>query len=224
MISTENSLKKIKQLFSKRRVVDLDGLFKTLNTNSRATVFRRLKQSGYYSSYSHAGKFYTLINIPQFDADGLWNYDGIGFSKRGTLKETVLSLINESAAGQLQNHLENRLGIKVHNTLLDLVNSNQVRREVVDKFYLYLNRNSKRASKQISNYKKLQTGDVNPFKTLSDWIVIEVLAETIKGSYLKIEVSEICSRLRDRHIEVSSVQVLEIFKRYDIKKNQEPHP
>lgn len=219
MISTKESFKKINQLFSKRRIVNLDRLFKTLNTHSRATVFRRLKQLDYFSSYTHAGKYYTLTNIPQFDADGLWNYESVGFSKRGTLKETVFSFINESDTGQLQSQLENRLGIKVHNTLLDLVNSKQIKRKLVDKFYLYISKNSKRASKQISKYKELRVDSIKPFKTLYDWIVIEVLAEAIRGSYIRIDIADLCSRLNERHIDVTESQVREIFKQYGIKKN-----
>jgi len=218
MISTEESLKKINQLFSKKRVVDLNGLFKTANTSSRATVFRRLKQLEYISSYTHAGKYYTLINIPQFDADGLWIYQDIGFSKQGTLKQTVLSLIKESESGQLQIDLENRLGIKVHNTLLDLINTKQVRRELVDKFYLYLNPKSKIAAKQISKYKKMKSGSLKPTKVLTEWLVIEVLAEAIRGSYVRISITDLCVRLKERHIEVTESQVKEIFKQYRIKK------
>ena len=39
---------------------------------SRATVFRRLSEHGYYSSYNQAGKFLTIDEVAEFDAKGLW--------------------------------------------------------------------------------------------------------------------------------------------------------
>ena len=40
-------------------------------TTSTMTVLRRLRQSGYRTSYSHRGKYYTLTELPQFDNEGL---------------------------------------------------------------------------------------------------------------------------------------------------------
>jgi len=45
---------------------------------------RFFKQIGYFRSYTHNGKWYTLRNSPTFDRDGLWQFKGMGFSKRAT--------------------------------------------------------------------------------------------------------------------------------------------
>jgi hypothetical protein len=37
------------------------------------TVFRKLKELGYRTSYSHRGRFYTLDRIARFDRQGLWS-------------------------------------------------------------------------------------------------------------------------------------------------------
>jgi len=37
------------------------------------TVFRKLKELGYLTSYSQGGRFYTLREIARFGADGLWS-------------------------------------------------------------------------------------------------------------------------------------------------------
>jgi len=42
---------------------------------SKRSLFRDLSLFGYFSSYSRAGKFYTLANIPNLDEYGLWHYD-----------------------------------------------------------------------------------------------------------------------------------------------------
>jgi len=90
MTSKQESKETLRKLVKKRSVFDLDALFDALGTRSRMTVFRRLQQVGYLSSFTHGGRFYTLENIPQFDEFGLWFHRDIGFSQAGTLKETVV--------------------------------------------------------------------------------------------------------------------------------------
>jgi hypothetical protein len=41
---------------------------------------RFLGEVGYFSSFTHNGKWYTLRSSPHFDQDGLWFHDVIGFS------------------------------------------------------------------------------------------------------------------------------------------------
>ncbi|NOY26540.1 MAG: hypothetical protein GXP62_11760, partial [Oligoflexia bacterium] len=84
--------KSVAKLFGRHPVHDIHALFDALGTTSRMTVFRRLKKTGYLSSYTHAGRYYTLANIPDFDDAGLWWHQGVGFSKAGTLKSTVALL------------------------------------------------------------------------------------------------------------------------------------
>ena len=95
------------------------------------TAFRRLSELSYLSSYSHAGRYYTLPDIPQFDPDGLWLHGGVGFSRHGTLKDTVPVLVDRSESGVLHRELQRRLQVRVHNTLLDLV---RTKRELSEAF------------------------------------------------------------------------------------------
>src|SRR5206468_1608883 len=74
------------KLFRTRPVALLSDLRKALQTPSRTTVFRVLSSVGYLASYSHAGRYYTLKRIPQFDPRGLWHYRQIGFSSQRTLR------------------------------------------------------------------------------------------------------------------------------------------
>ena len=89
MLSPEQSRSALLRLFRKHEIAELDTLFKVLGTNSRMSVFRRLSDLGYLSSYSHAGRYYTILEIPEFDEDGLWVCRGVHFSRLGSLKETV---------------------------------------------------------------------------------------------------------------------------------------
>ena len=51
-------------LFRRRQTVTMDEMKAALGTAIERTVFRKLQEFPYHSSYSHRGKFYTL--------DALW--------------------------------------------------------------------------------------------------------------------------------------------------------
>ena len=81
MLAADQSRDVLRRLFQQRRIADLDVLFKTLRTESPMSVFRRLSDLGYLTSYSHARRYYTLEEIPDFDSNGLWQCQGVLFSK-----------------------------------------------------------------------------------------------------------------------------------------------
>ena len=131
MTRSSEAAKALTKLFNRDVVQDLEALFNALGTTSRMTVFRRLKAVGYLSSYTHAGRYYTLAGLPEFDDNGLWLHQGVGFSQAGTLKQTVAVLVHESDAGCTHSELESRLRVRVHNALLGLVRGQYIVRERV---------------------------------------------------------------------------------------------
>ena len=102
--------------FRRRQVVDRDALFKVIGTQSRMTLFRRLRELDHLTSYTHGGRYYTLRDIAEFDDYGLWAYRSIGFSRFGTLKATTRALVEAAAAGYTHPELEGLLRVRVHNT------------------------------------------------------------------------------------------------------------
>lgn len=124
--------------FQAEKVLDLSMLKKMIGTTSRMTVFRQLKALGYYSSYSHAGKYYTLCSIPRFDVNGLWSYAGIHFSRHGNLMETIPVLVKKSEAGYFALELEQLLQVFIHNAVGKLYAQGQLKREQIIDQYLYL--------------------------------------------------------------------------------------
>ena len=120
MLDPAASRSTLERLFAQRPVADLPRLASALGTRSRMSVFRRLSALGYLSSYTHAGRYYTLASVPEFDADGLWHWEHVGFSRDGTLKATIERVVETSGAGHTQRELQLRLGVRVHNPLLQL--------------------------------------------------------------------------------------------------------
>jgi len=124
--------------FSEKVVLTIDDLKNVLKTESRMTVFRKMKQLSYKSSYSHCGKYYTLDSLAQYDKNGIWNYNKIFFSKYGTLKNCVLENIEKSRIGLTSSELGELLHIPVYNTVLGLYNSHIINRKQIGKEYIYL--------------------------------------------------------------------------------------
>jgi hypothetical protein len=77
MIKPPGNLDPLQSFLHSERIATLEHLKAALGTTGTMTVFRRLKALGYLSSYSHRGKYYTLLEIPEFDELGLWSYHSV---------------------------------------------------------------------------------------------------------------------------------------------------
>jgi len=216
MLSTDQSRQQLINLFRRQGIVDLQTLFTVLETQSRMTVFRRLSAMGYVSSYSHAGRYYTLRDIPQFDVDGLWHYQGAGFSRYGSLKSTVEHMVIEADAGHTHNELHVRLQVRVHNTLLNLVRNQRIGREPFAGQYLYVNPEPKIASLQIACRGRQEA--VAGAAPLPAPMIIEVLFELIRQAPVHADPDRIAARLATRGISLTAEQVETVFNKYGVKK------
>ncbi|RKX68243.1 hypothetical protein DRP43_05995 [candidate division TA06 bacterium] len=125
-------------IFLKHPVLSIEDLKNVLQTNSRMTVFRKLKQLPYKSSYSHCGRYYTLDSIAKYNDMGIWTYNQIYFSQYGTLKSTVLKHIEKSIYGLASFELEEFLHVPVYNTVLNLYKMHMIDRKQIGKEYVYL--------------------------------------------------------------------------------------
>ena len=108
------------------------------------TVFRKLKELEYISSYSHRGQYYSLLDIADFDNYGLWSYQSVWFSKYGNLVETVKDFIDDSTAGYSAKELQSILHVEVKHTLLNLYQNKRAVREKFDTVYVYFTNDKKK--------------------------------------------------------------------------------
>ena len=216
MSKTVRYLSQLENLFRRKPAALLKDLREALGTTSRTTIFRILKAVGYLTSYSHAGRFYTLQRIPKFDRWGLWNWQDVRFSSRGTLRATSVYLIEESAAGQTHEELERRLGLRVHDTLRSLVGAELITRERFDDLYLYLSADRKKAAGQLAARRALQVPAPAAALPLDPLLVIDILVQAIH--HPREEAATIAGRLRAAGRAVSARQAEEVFQAYGVKK------
>lgn len=221
MLSPEHSKKALHNWFRKRFIADIDQLFHILQTNSRMSVFRRLKLIGYLTSYTDAGRYYTLGDIPLFDSWGLWFYQGIGFSKAGTLKATVVDIVHSSSAGMTPKELLQLLKIRVantlHNALHGLVKTNHISRHRSEGFCLYTHSDPDRKQMQIEARRVQRQRGVQFARALPMETTIAVLVEALKAGRFIVPPSEIAGRLAVRGLAITVDQVNQIFSEYGIE-------
>jgi hypothetical protein len=218
VLSPDESRGALRRLFRQRRIVDLGGLLRTLQTESRMSVFRRLLPLGYLTSYSHGGSYYTLDDIPSFDADGLWQYQGVFFSKHGSLKDTIAHIVEAADAGHTNRELRARLQVYVHNTLLDLVKSKRVDRELLDGLFLYVSAKPERATAQVARRRQKPAGVAQGALLSGQTLEIAVLLEVIHGARLIPDPAQIVERLAGKGARVTRDQVDAIFHKHGLKK------
>lgn len=213
-----NAQKKIENFIKSRRIVEMRDLFEVVQSTSRMTVFRRLSGIAYLCSYSHAGRYYTHKDIPQFNMDGLWFYDSVGFSQNGSLKKTVNFLVHSSDVGRFHSDLERQLRVRVHNVLLDLVKSGQIDRMKFAGQYLYLSTDEARRKKQLEKRDKLSAQLRGVPVVISELMVIEILAELVRQSERHPHAEQVASALAIRGLAIAENDVAAVFDHYDIEK------
>jgi len=192
----------------------LDDLRDALQTPSRTTIFRVLSAAGYLTSYSHAGRYYTLRRIPKFDSRGIWLYRDIGFSSHGTLRATVIDLVETSLAGQTHEELQDMLYLRVHDTLRLVVHARQLSRKRFQDAYVYLSAKPERASRQWAE--RQQAGLLEPRRELDTSAIIDVLVDVIH--HPEDDPDAVSRRLRGLGRMMTADQIQAIFDRYDLKK------
>ncbi len=208
----KDKLEAIKALFKKKKVLTIESLFKLLKTTSRMTVHRYLKELDYLTSYSHKGQYYTLKEITQFDANGLWHYDEIGFSKHGTLFNTVTYFVNSSAEGMTSSELEAESRTVVKYALLDLVEKNKLSRAKPAHVYVYLNSDQIKAEEQLKRRRDMIIDSVD------DAVALRVLLVAYRMVEAALSPEQIANALKKEGSDISLQVVRQIFQYYGLGK------
>jgi hypothetical protein len=216
MTSKQKSKETLRKLAKKSSVFDLDALFDALGTRSRMTVFRRLRQVGYLSSFTHGGRFYTLEEIPQFDELGLWFHRDIGFSQAGTLKETVVLQVEKTSEGRTHEELQHLLHVRAHNTLLELLRQGRIGRERLQDVYLYVSADSKRAAEQVAGRKKLRASLAEMLRVATDEEVVEVLVEALRAAPEIPTPDTVAGRLVARGVRLEPHHVEQVYEEHGL--------
>jgi hypothetical protein len=165
-------------LLHQRKIATIAELKQALGTTADATVFRKLAEIHYHTSYSHGGRFYTLDEIARFDELGLWSFRQVYFSRVGTLVATVEALVATAEAGYDVAELEAILHVDPKQALLSLVRAGRLARDKVAGRYVYL---STTAATRRGQLAARQVYDAEP-QALSLGAGVRILPDELKAA------------------------------------------
>jgi hypothetical protein len=165
-------------LLRHNRIATIDELKTALGTDVAITVYRKLKEVPYHTSYSHRGRYYTLDEVARFDDKGLWSYRDVCFSIFGNLMATAEAFVKQSEAGYYSGELEHVLNVGVKGCLLKLVRQGRITRKRVSGLYLYCANSRDRMQTQLL---ARQIQQAEPSLTRSV-VVGEILPDELKAA------------------------------------------
>ena len=205
---------RLQKLFHRRKCWRLDQLADALGY-ALISVRRFLKQIGYFRSYTHNGKWYTLGDAPQFGRDGLWHHRGIGFSRHGSLTATIGHLVGRSAAGLSASELSQKLQHSCHAVLTQLHKAGQLDRFQFAGQFRYLATEPKLNRRQREQVARVPSP--SPTSALSTPAAVWVLVEHIKHPTLSF--AQIAARLQEqRQLTVAPENIQRFFDEHALKK------
>jgi hypothetical protein len=135
-------------LLRKQKIASLAELMRALGS-ARRTVFRKLRELRYRTSYSHRGSYYTLDDVAQFDERGLWSYRDVWFSVHGTLLSTAAAVVEVAERGHFVEELDNALHVGTKDALRKLVRDARLSRERLAGQFLYCAADVERKRQQL---------------------------------------------------------------------------
>lgn len=177
------------------------------------SVRRFLGETGYYSSFTHNGGWYTLRSIPRFGRDGLWFYREIGFSHAGSLTKTLIDLTTRSPAGMSAEQLGEKLRCRCHSVLVHLCRQGRLQREKLRRCYVYFASDPHTATRQ----RRAMAIEHLPAAQLPAEIGVRVLVEYIRNPESSFE--QLAKTIaRSTHVSVDVAQIEGFFDQHGLKK------
>lgn len=200
-------------LFEMQSCWMVEPLSRELNY-SIPSIRRFLNKIGYYSSFTHNGKWHTLQSIPQFNQDGLWFHDNIGFSNVGSLTKTLVKIVSRSQAGMTAEMLAQTLRLqRCHTVLTQLFRNGKLQREKFGRSYIYFAEDSHTAGVQ----RRSLTLKNLPSTHLPAEISILILVEFIHNPDSSFE--QLAKTIANKkNISIQPTQIEKLFEIYGLKK------
>jgi hypothetical protein len=171
------SSESLRRLLIRTKTATLPDLKRTLGTAVDLTVFRKLKELDYLTSYSHRSRFYTLREMVRFDAQGLWSHDLAWFSRHGTLLATAEEFVNHSSQGYFAEELSQVLHVEAQDVLRQLVQQRKISRQLISGLYLYTSTDPVTRQRQ-----RLTRQRVEAIPTIADASRLEVSPDEAKAA------------------------------------------
>lgn len=200
-----------KKMFNKSKLLTLNQVSKTRDCSIR-TVQRQFAELAVLRSYNKNSRYYTLPEIPKFNAHGIWCYRDILFSKYGDLRQTVKHTILASKDGLSGNEIGDIVNLLPRSFMHHFREMEGIFREKHGGVYIYF-------SNDPSIYVRQQIKRVraNEVRRISDAIAIKILVGYIKHPELSEE--ELSSILRrEKNVDISPSMITNLLSFHGLLK------
>ena len=207
-------LDQLRQLFSRQPCWTLKDLSHKLDY-APISIWRFLKQAGYFRSYTHNGQWYTLRKVPHFNREGLWWHQDIGFSRQRNLIATIEHLLDRSATGFSTMELEALLHHPCQTVLSHLHRAGRLLRIKTEGVFRYLATSAKIQQQQRAQIEAQRR--VVPPPVLNAQASVWVLVELIQHPEWSLE--QVAAQLQHRRQMTVSVESIRRFlEEHGVKK------
>jgi hypothetical protein len=166
------------------------------------TVQRQFAALEVLRSYNKNSRYYTLPDIPQFNAHGIWRYRDIFFSRYGDLRNTVKYLILSSENGLSGSEIGSIVNLVPRSFMHHFREMEDIFREKHGGVYVYFSNDPTTYANQ-----RLKRAQVSDVQDISDAIAIKILVGYIK--YPDSSVEELSTILRlqeDCHVTPAAIR------------------
>jgi len=214
MANRTDAHSQLAELFNQEKCYTIDQLSRRLNY-SLISIRRFLKVMGYYSSFTHNSKWYTLRSIPSFDNNGIWFYQDIGFCKHGNLNQTIGRFIDKSFQGLTAKDLFNILSVPCHPVLNQMYKKKKIDRFNTPKGFVYLSVSESKKRLQLNRLQVLTPPQ--KIERFNSQTAVYVLVEFIKNP--KASFFELSVAVKKKGVKASQQAIAQLFKDYDLKKS-----
>lgn len=218
MTSKSKSLERIRALFERQSCWTIDQLKQELHY-STISIRRFLKQLGYYTSFTHNSKWYTLDAIPRFNNNGIWFYHDIGFSRYGNLKQSILHHIEKSPQGLSARQIADIFSTPCHAVLNHMYKSAMIERVKAPSGFIYVSAQVEKKDQQLTQLKSAQPIDPRHQK-LSALSAVYVLVEYIK--HPQASFTELSEAVAKKQIIATPEAIARFFAEHDLASKKTP--
>lgn len=208
----EEKLKAALNHLERKKVFTLEHLVSYLEC-SVPTARLRLKNWKTYTSYNQNGRYYSLQTVPRFDENGLWQYEGVFFSKSGNLKKTLIYLVQKSPSGLTGKEIGNLVGLPPRSFLHHFRDVAGIHREKIEGLYIHFSDDPDRYKRQSGNRSNL-IGYQD--KLFSDADAVIILTALIRHHGISLE--EIMALPDIRAQKFSSFVINDFLSRHNLLK------
>ena len=201
--------------FAFKKILTVTELTEILQC-SQITVHRRLKEWNALTSYNKNGRYYTIRTIPNFDKNGIWQYQDIYFSRYGTLKKTVIALASKSREGMNHAELQEIIGLNPKCFMARFKELPGIKKERYKKYIIYYSGNSEEYEAQK---RKRFPPEPTVGKLPSDAQAIIILVELIH--HPGMSASELTTGLQRKGHTIKTGDIAALFKKHGITKKKQ---